>query len=122
MKVHRLYLGLKTSDGLRELTPAEREAAVVTVGAMFQGFTLFEASGYWEGKREPAYVFEVLDESTRKVFELAAVLREMLHQTAVLVTIERDLSAHLIEAPSEGLLPRERYSARELAPSVENVA
>lgn len=118
MKVHRIYLGLKTAGGLRELTDQERALAVKTVAGSFEGFTMFEASGYWQGKREPAYVFEILDESTRTVFELAAQLRERLDQSAVMVTVERDVDAHLVSAGRPGALPTDadsRYSVALLA-------
>lgn len=63
------------------------DAAARIVAQTFQGFTMFEATGYWEGKPEPALVFEILarEDEWGKVQNLAVLLRDSFKQSSVLM-------------------------------------
>lgn len=54
----------------------------------FQGFTLLDAQGYYDGIPEPAAIVEVIgdDSDASRVFLLASHIREANTQTSVLVT------------------------------------
>ena len=54
----------------------------------FQGFTLLDAAGYYDGIPEPATVVEVIGDDTdaSRVFALASHIRATNGQTSVLVT------------------------------------
>ena len=51
----------------------------------FPDFTLTHATGYWQDSSEPAAVIKVVSEDRAKVFKLAADIREINRQSAVLV-------------------------------------
>lgn len=55
------------------------------VSQYFDGFTLFEARGYWKGKGERSAVVEVVTSNRAKVYELARTIKELNKQESVLV-------------------------------------
>lgn len=55
------------------------------VSQYFEGFTVFEAVGYWKGKREKTSVVEVITNERVKVYEMARTLKELNRQENVLV-------------------------------------
>lgn len=60
----------------------------------FPAFTLMQADGYWNGKREKSAVIEVDTNDRAKVYEMAREMKIRLKQESVLV----------IEVPSKGEL------------------
>lgn len=53
-----------------------------------KGFTLYDATGYWEGKREPSIILEVVGEHTLKgiLEDIARTYCERFNQESVLVS------------------------------------
>lgn len=55
------------------------------VSQYFHGFTVFEAIGYWKGKREKTAVVEIVTNERTEVYELARTIKELNQQENVLV-------------------------------------
>jgi len=66
----------------------------------FEGFTIIEAKGYWQGKPEPSAVIEIIaDESSRgTVTQLAYDIKHTNNQQAVLV-VEIEGEDYLVANP-----------------------
>lgn len=64
-----------------------REQVEQAIGVLFDGFTVFEASGYWQGKRELSLVIEIIGESddSRHIEMVATTIRDFNKQECVLV-------------------------------------
>ena len=62
------------------------------------GFTLYEAIGFWEGKREPSYKIEVLTDLDFEVMAgLCELIRYAYNQDAVI--LQCDETVKFIERP-----------------------
>ena len=55
------------------------------VSQYFDGFTVFEAVGYWKGQREKTAVVELVTDERVKVYEMARTIKELNKQESVLV-------------------------------------
>jgi hypothetical protein len=68
-----------------------REGLFALVSELFPGFTVKEATGFWEGVRERALVIEIIcDEGLAdNIADLADDICTLNNQEAVLVTSER---------------------------------
>lgn len=80
MKKHTLYIGANNDTGLVEVGKA-----VEVAGRYFDGFTVLEAVGYWEGKPEKSVTMPIFTTDTARVRALARDLCGELQQQAVLV-------------------------------------
>ena len=78
-----------------ELT--EQDKTVSAVSAIFSGFTLSNALGYWEGKPEQSAIIEIVAHHTDKsrVQALCATLRDVNRQQSVLLEVVKN-TAELI--------------------------
>ncbi len=58
------------------------------VGARFQGFTILDSTGYWNGTRETSIVIEVVANPSDRaaIHEVARAIKAHNAQAAVLVT------------------------------------
>ena len=56
----------------------------------FEGFTLFESQGYWQGVAEQSVVIEIIasDDDSWRIDALAEFIRRANNQQAVIVTTE----------------------------------
>jgi hypothetical protein len=73
----RLYIGCNNKTGRLELDKIKR-----ITSARHQGFTLWRATGYWQGKAEPTAVLTVAD-NAKKIHQLIAHLKIELEQDAI---------------------------------------
>jgi hypothetical protein len=83
----RLYLGHNIPGSAETVNVAE---ATRIVSRAFEGFTVYEAVGYWQGKPEATTVYEILAPRARghEITALAKALHYYGRQDAVLVTSE----------------------------------
>ena len=82
----RIYTEARDVEGIKAM-----------VGVAFDGYTIFDATGVWEGQEEQSVVIEILclepfsslQESFRRlVHSTAAAIKKVNQQEAVLVTFE----------------------------------
>lgn len=78
--LYRFYIGSNNATG--EL---ETVKAIKLISKYFQGFTAYNALGYWEGKPENSLIVEVADKEERREMMqlLAKKLCQELQQQAV---------------------------------------
>ena len=62
-----------------------REAVEELLNAYFDGFALFESTGYWKGKKERALTVEIFNATLSNVQYIAETIKAMNAQEAVLV-------------------------------------
>jgi hypothetical protein len=80
MKKHTLYVGANN-----ETSEVEKDVIVQTTARHFEGFTMSDNVGYWEGRPEGSVSVIVFTEDTGKVYQLANELKEKCKQEAVIV-------------------------------------
>lgn len=91
-------------DALLRGTPMAANRALdvivpVLTQAGFQGFTITETTGFWEGKPERSlevYTYGATEENAKAWTECAAVICRNLFQEAVLVAVDNDARANLV--------------------------
>ena len=76
MKLHRLF----TED-------INRKSVIKLATAAFDGFTLYNALGFWKGIPEASLVIESITDRTRRFYTLARAIKIANHQQAVLVEV-----------------------------------
>ena len=74
MKSYRIFTENKNKTEVIQLT-----------GAIFDGFTIVEALGYWQGKAEDSLIIEVVTEHSDLVDALAKAILVANEQQAVLI-------------------------------------
>jgi hypothetical protein len=94
----RFYCGLIEADG----TPITKNVYLGVMNKHFTGYTVFGASGYWQGEPEPSVVFEVLTPIKQDVpkYQVAEELRVAGNQNTVLFTTE-EVYADFQSAPAD---------------------
>jgi hypothetical protein len=77
MKTYRIY----TED-------INRDKIVKIISNWFNGFTLFEGTGYWKGVSERALVIEIIadDEDEKDIAAMAGEIQSVNTQESVLVS------------------------------------
>lgn len=70
-----------------ENTPEYKATAIKATAEYFDGFSVFEGTGYWEGTGEHCLCIEISrdDDVSERVRELAAVIKLLNRQQAVLI-------------------------------------
>ena len=63
-----------------------RDKLIGLISESFQGFTIIEALGYWEGKPEKSLIIEIAMANDWSIKELTADICKMNEQTCVLVS------------------------------------
>jgi hypothetical protein len=83
----RLYLGHNIPGSAETVNVAE---ATRIVSRAFEGFTVYEAVGYWQGKAERSTVYEILacSDARPRIVALAQALKSRYRQDSVLMTVE----------------------------------
>lgn len=76
--LYRLYIG--SNNNTKEL---ETNRIVGLVSNKFEGFTAYEALGYWQGNAERSLIVEIETLKSKLVVELARILCRELQQQAV---------------------------------------
>ncbi len=79
--------------------------APTLVSKVFDGFSILQCRGYWQGKAESSHVIEILatDADRSKVTALAQTIREQYRQAEVWITVESvSLLRVTIDAIKEG--------------------
>ena len=76
-RVYRLYTETVADVDLRPI-----------IGRYFEGFTVYQASGVWQGQTEPATVIEIVGKASdlQSVVYLAGDIRVVNRQSCVLLT------------------------------------
>lgn len=94
MYKYRFYIGSIAGDVAkgtenegRQFTKEEVKQAVEE-HASFEGYTLFDGLGYWEGAEEASYVFEVLTQYQMHT-AFIRLLKAELCQDSILYTVEK---------------------------------
>ena len=78
--LHRLYVASRRGE---PFTRAERSAVIDAVAACFDGFTLSDALGYFQGRPIATLVIDIASPDTTGIRELASTLRRLLGQKEV---------------------------------------
>ncbi len=78
--LHRLYVA---SHKGAPFTRAERSAVIDAVAACFDGFTLSDALGYFQGRPIATLVIDIASPDADGIRELASTLRRLLGQKEV---------------------------------------
>jgi len=89
---HVILIGLSREDG----KPMHRDEVITEVAASFNGFSVVDQVGYWNGQPEPSLAISIIDpaprktpagniESTLNVNAVANVLRATFRQESVWV-------------------------------------
>lgn len=84
----RYYVGLVTRGGEPVSPEAQASVAAEVASQYGGGCTLYHATGYWEGEREPSLVLEALHDEGPDPDVVALELAELADQSAVLWTFE----------------------------------
>ena len=80
MKCYRIYT---------EATGHYRQRAIEQTAKRFDGFTVIDCVGFWEGAAESALIIEIVTESSfLQVKTLARRIKAINHQYTVLVTTQ----------------------------------
>ncbi len=93
------------NEVIRYRIHTEHVAPTLVARAGFDGFSILQCRGYWQGKAEQSHVIEILAaESDRdKVTALAQTIREQYRQAEVWITVESvSLLRVTIDAIKEG--------------------
>src|SRR6266404_273866 len=85
---YTIFLGMVTKDLTPLDLPFAKVKASVIVGEAFEGFTVTDGEGHWQGASENSYIFEIVGSvaDREKVCSVAGKLRDEFKQQAVLVT------------------------------------
>jgi hypothetical protein len=70
----------------------------------FEGFTLINAVGYWQGASEDSVIVEVVTDDASRIKALAEDIRRTNHQQAVMVTSE-PVTVEWALAPTDSVGP-----------------
>jgi len=76
--LYNLYIGANNTTG-----KVEKEKAIKLISKTFEGLTLTNASGYWQGKPEKSIVISIETEKKELVLKVAKELTIELKQDAV---------------------------------------
>lgn len=80
----KFYIGADNVTGKVALVDIVQE-----MNKHFEGYTIFETRGMWQGKGENSVVIEVITEDIQQVFAIRDILKERLEQQSILLTIDR---------------------------------
>jgi len=80
--MYKLYIG--SNNETREL---EVQKIKEITGLVFDGFTLYEATGYWRGSEERTAIVEIETQEEEKLNSLIKTLKKELKQETVAVEI-----------------------------------
>ena len=86
MNAYKIYLG----------SPHEGTKACEIVQAYFDGFTVYRAKGYWQGKSEETTVFEIVTDSEMDIRSMAERLRYGFNQHCVMV-VKQNVDVSFVE-------------------------
>jgi hypothetical protein len=78
MKTYKIYIGANNDTGRLELAKAKG-----IIAKMFEGFTVYQAKGYWLGKPEKTAIIEICTSDKDKIDSLIKVLKVELKQDAI---------------------------------------
>jgi hypothetical protein len=78
----KLYIGSNN-----ETNELEIQKIKGITGAVFEGFTFYEAVGYWKGLEEKTAIIEIETEEEDKIQNLIETLKKELKQEAVAVEV-----------------------------------
>jgi hypothetical protein len=78
----KLYIG--SNNETKEL---EIQKIKEITGAVFEGFTFYEAMGFWRGLEEKTAIIEIETEEEDKINHLIETLKKELKQEAIAVEI-----------------------------------
>lgn len=76
MKLHRIFTENKNKPDILKLT-----------SKLFDGFTAFNATGYWKGNPEKSLCLEIITDQSSKVDLLAGRIKRANDQESVLVEV-----------------------------------
>jgi D-alanine-D-alanine ligase-like ATP-grasp enzyme len=79
--IYKLYVGSNNKTKKLESTKA-----INITSKRFQGFTTYQAKGYWQGKAEKTLIIEIESKQKKEVLALAKELTKKLKQDAVGIT------------------------------------
>lgn len=80
MNTYNLYIGSNNDTHELELNTIEK-----ITGSLFQGFSLSQTTGYWNGKKEQTAIVTIATDESALVTRLATILKEILKQEAVMI-------------------------------------
>jgi hypothetical protein len=86
----RLYIGAPNTTH-RISVAYEKKIHSWASSVRLQGYTVYRATGYWEGNAEETAVVEIMDYRVTK--RMIRVLRTLLGQQAIYMTMEKIRSA-----------------------------
>jgi hypothetical protein len=103
----RIYCGRNIPGTNKTLTKAEFEFFVNDVIVpLYQGFTIIEATGFWNGKAEKTFIIEIFTnnelETDCKVSQIAETYVSRYHQEAVAVT-KQEIEVKLYTSDTKAL-------------------
>jgi len=76
--LYKIYIG--SNNQTHKL---EKTKAIAIASKSFEGFTVQNASGYWQGLAENTLTIEIETDDKARVITLATELREALNQQAI---------------------------------------
>lgn len=78
--MYNLYIGSNNKTKRLEIAKITK-----ITGAMFQGFTVSRAVGFWQGAKENSAIVAIESASPAKIMQLAAILKKELKQDAIAI-------------------------------------
>lgn len=93
--VHRIYFGTGRNAGLavekgQDVLEAARTFITYRADRLFDGYTLSEAHGHWQGESEHTFLLDIItsqrDQYAEAIAELAKLYKARFKQDAVIVT------------------------------------
>lgn len=76
--IYKLYIGSNNKTKRLELSKIKKEAS-----KNFEGFTLYQATGYWKGKKEATAILEVETKNKALLADTIKSLKTVLNQEAI---------------------------------------
>lgn len=76
--IHKIYIG--SNNATKEL---ERDKILRTVGYFFEGFTMYEAQGFWKGVSEKTAILEIETPDSERIKTMVNHLKDELKQEAI---------------------------------------
>lgn len=87
MNIYKLYCGRNIPASEKKVTDKEISQFLENQ-KYFDGFTIWNSTGYWKGEREDTIVIEIVTDDTKSVYSLAKDYKSKFNQESVMIVIE----------------------------------
>lgn len=93
--IYKVYIPKQSNDG----KPFNQSLVLNELAQITEGFTVYDGQGYWKGKFEPVWIFEIGEDESNTDFE--EDIKEML---GYLKAVMEQEAMYYVKLSSEGVL------------------